>query len=106
MSNIYFHLQLLLKEHIIIFKCIFFTLCRSCEAPLSEFVPKINSDHTSECLKRLLYIYQLQRQEEDVECDETQRDAQIQMESCQVIFSLGAYKERIVIVVLRLLNVK
>ncbi|XP_041459820.1 germinal-center associated nuclear protein-like isoform X4 [Lytechinus variegatus] len=64
---------------------------RLCSAPLSEFDPKINSDHTSECLKRLLFIYQLQRQDENIEQDKTKQDAQIQMESCHVLFNLGSF---------------
>ena len=55
---------------------------RLCEEHISVFDPKINSQHTQECLKRLLNFYKESA---------TTNHNQVEFESIYLLFNLGEY---------------
>ena len=56
-----------------------------CESPLDVFDPKINNDHTSECLKRLLCFY-------DAECPSAYKDTRTEFEAYYLLHNLGSFE--------------
>lgn len=56
-----------------------------CESPLDMFDPKINNDHTSECLKRLLCFY-------DAECPSAYKDTRAEFEAYYQLHNLGSFE--------------
>ena len=58
---------------------------RLCESPLDAFDPKINNDHTNECLKRLLCFY-------DEEDPSAYRDTRAEFEAYYLLHNLGSFE--------------
>lgn len=56
-----------------------------CESPLDVFDPKINNDHTSECLKRLLCFY-------EAECPSAYKDTRAEFEAYYLLHNLGSFE--------------
>lgn len=56
-----------------------------CESPLDVFDPKINNDHTSECLKRLLCFY-------DAEFPSAYKDTRPEFEAYYLLHNLGSFE--------------
>ena len=54
-----------------------------CESPIEVFDPKINNDHTSECLKRLLCFY-------DAEHPSMYKDTRAEFEAYYLLHNLGS----------------
>ncbi|XP_078372819.1 germinal-center associated nuclear protein-like [Oculina patagonica] len=56
-----------------------------CESPIDVFDPKINNDHISECLKRLLCFY-------DAEFPSAYRDTRAEFEAYYLLHNLGSFE--------------
>lgn len=55
------------------------------ESPLDVFDPKINNDHTTECLKRLLYFY-------ETEGPSAYKDTRSEFEAYYLLHNLGSFE--------------
>lgn len=58
---------------------------RLCESPLDAFDPKINNDHTTECLKRLLCFY-------EAEWPSAYQDTRTEFEAYYLLHNLGSFE--------------
>lgn len=58
---------------------------RLCESPLDEFDPKINNDHTTECLKRLLCFY-------EAEWPSAYESTRTEFEAYYLLHNLGSFE--------------
>ena len=56
-----------------------------CESPIDVFDPKINNDHTSECLKRLLCFY-------DAQQASVYKDTRAEFEAYYLLHNLGSFE--------------
>ena len=56
-----------------------------CESPVDVFDPKINNDHTSECLKRLLCFY-------ETEWPSAYKDTRAEFEAYYLLHNLGSFE--------------
>lgn len=56
-----------------------------CESPIDVFDPKINNDHTSECLKRLLCFY-------DAETPSVYKGTRAEFEAYYLLHNLGSFE--------------
>lgn len=68
--------------------CRFYILSgyKLCESSLDMFDPKINNDHTSECLKRLLSFY------DHAECLSAFQDTRAEFEAYYLLHNLGSFE--------------
>ena len=67
--------------------CVFISpYCRLCTESVASFDMKINYDHTQECLKRLLVLYDDQQ--------DVQHQCRSEFESLYLLYNLGKYLQQ------------